>query len=401
MGGNCRSTRSLPLTLPPATRIENTHKSSQKAPIQPNQLEGDTGSLHSDISDSSGISTGSSASGYSNRSSSSGTSSGYYSSGGSTSPPPPPSPPPTPTDFAGLPNMGNTCYMNAVLQIIAALYPDEVQEQNINYLENSNNAINNGHYPLNPDKVQGFISSFPEKAKNIATSGQQYDPDEFIMALGGAELLHHICYTESFLCKRKRGDEQVLYKKESPKQPEYGLQVSLNRESITKLSLSDMIASGREELVDDEGISIDSWDSYKPYTGTKSSFLKEKESQLTPQEGNRLKQYIKQQVINKLPDKLYIQLKRYTNHNTKIEDLVHGTMEITIKPDPNKEDTVRFALEGFILHKGTTTGGHYIAYVKRNGKWYEANDSSIKTTEQTDVIDASKEAYLLFYRKKQ
>lgn len=87
MGGNCRSTRSLPSTTPP---VEDTAKPSQKDLIQPNQLEGDTGSLHSDISDSSGISTGSSASGYSNRSSSSGTSSGYYSSGGSTSPPPPP-----------------------------------------------------------------------------------------------------------------------------------------------------------------------------------------------------------------------------------------------------------------------------------------------------------------------
>lgn len=103
---------------------------------------------------------------------------------------------------------------------------------------------------------------------------------------------------------------------------------------------------------------------------------------------------------SKIPSILYVQLKRFTNENTKIETAVDGTFELTIKPDPNLNETIHFDLHGFILHTGSTNGGHYIAYVKRNEKWYEANDSSITQMSESTAIDKSKQAYLLFYKKK-
>lgn len=290
------------------------------------------------------------------------------------------------------------------MQLIAAFYNPEVQEKKIDYLEKLVNKINTTHKPLNDEDIKNFIEGLKlvaPAAYAMAKSGKQHDPDEFIMALDGTKFLHAIEYTERLLFKRKEEDQQTFFQKQLPTQVSYALRIGFNGEPDNSRQLHDMIVSSREELVnDDEGMTALPWKDYPPYTGAKSSFLEKNESRLTPQEGERLKQYIKQQVFTELPAKLYIQLKRYTDRNKKIEDLVHGTMEITIKPDPNQEDTVQFALEGFILHKGTTTGGHYIAYVKREGKWYEANDSSITECSASDAEQESQQAYLLFYSKK-
>ena len=35
---------------------------------------------------------------------------------------------------------------------------------------------------------------------------------------------------------------------------------------------------------------------------------------------------------------------------------------------------MRYDLFGIIVHKGTLSGGHYIASVKRSGQWYIFND---------------------------
>jgi ubiquitin carboxyl-terminal hydrolase 4/11/15 len=49
-------------------------------------------------------------------------------------------------------------------------------------------------------------------------------------------------------------------------------------------------------------------------------------------------------------------------------------------------------------HYGGLGGGHYTAYGKNNGKWYEFNDSSVRVINGGSISGSG--AYILFYKRK-
>lgn len=49
-------------------------------------------------------------------------------------------------------------------------------------------------------------------------------------------------------------------------------------------------------------------------------------------------------------------------------------------------------------HYGGLGGGHYTAYAKNNGKWYDFNDSSVRACNESHVGGSG--AYILFYKRK-
>lgn len=63
-----------------------------------------------------------------------------------------------------------------------------------------------------------------------------------------------------------------------------------------------------------------------------------------------------------------------------------------------REGSQGYELFAVTVHKGTLSGGHYIAYVKRqNKKWYLFNDEIYQEVSEQEVLD--QEAYLMFYRR--
>lgn len=66
-----------------------------------------------------------------------------------------------------------------------------------------------------------------------------------------------------------------------------------------------------------------------------------------------------------------------------------------------QRDGCTYALYGVIVHKGTSTAGHYIAYVfsEQHQCWVEANDGTC--TVVTDAAVLAQNAYMLFYTKKE
>lgn len=48
-------------------------------------------------------------------------------------------------------------------------------------------------------------------------------------------------------------------------------------------------------------------------------------------------------------------------------------------------------------HYGGLGGGHYTAYAKNNGKWYDFNDSSVRSCSESSICGSG--AYLLFYKR--
>lgn len=49
------------------------------------------------------------------------------------------------------------------------------------------------------------------------------------------------------------------------------------------------------------------------------------------------------------------------------------------------------------MHIGSIESGHYIAFTKRYGKWYNFDDERCDQVREVEALD--QEAYLLFYRR--
>ena len=55
-----------------------------------------------------------------------------------------------------------------------------------------------------------------------------------------------------------------------------------------------------------------------------------------------------------------------------------------------------YDLFAVVNHSGNLGGGHYTAFVLRQGQWYLFNDSQVQTVRESQVQSSS--AYILFYR---
>ena len=60
------------------------------------------------------------------------------------------------------------------------------------------------------------------------------------------------------------------------------------------------------------------------------------------------------------------------------------------------EDT-QYELFALTIHVGSLEQGHYVAFTKRNQKWYLFNDEEYEVVKEAEALN--QEAYLLFYRK--
>ena len=103
----------------------------------------------------------------------------------------------------------------------------------------------------------------------------------------------------------------------------------------------------------------------------------------------------KQLFICKLPRYLVIQLKRFSYYptRTKLTTPVKFTETWTLKDSSDKTHT--YSLYGIACHSGGLYGGHYIAYCQQNGVWRCFNDSRTSRVSWEHV--RNREAYLLFY----
>ena len=90
---------------------------------------------------------------------------------------------------------------------------------------------------------------------------------------------------------------------------------------------------------------------------------------------------------------LHIKRFRYEdNRLVKLTNRVVYPHKLTL---PGTSDT--YLLYGVVVHYGSGVGGHYVSYVRANGKWYYCDDSKVTLAEKEAEIDTN--AYLLFYHK--
>lgn len=121
-------------------------------------------------------------------------------------------------------------------------------------------------------------------------------------------------------------------------------------------------------------------------------------------EATNLKQNVKKKISYwNLPNILVIDIKRFSSHTKKNQELVTFPLEnldLSKYVIGYKKDSYIYDLYGICNHSGSVFGGHYTSYVKNaNGKWYHFNDTNvIEVPDERQLI--SPKAYCFFYRKK-
>ena len=108
------------------------------------------------------------------------------------------------------------------------------------------------------------------------------------------------------------------------------------------------------------------------------------------------KSLIKKTTLGYLPSILVIHLKRWTSSLNKNKQVVNFNEQLDIKEFTEQTDTL-YELFGIINHQGNMFGGHYFSYIKKNNKWFIFDDNNIKTIPFSNIV--SEKNYCLFYRK--
>ena len=102
-----------------------------------------------------------------------------------------------------------------------------------------------------------------------------------------------------------------------------------------------------------------------------------------------------------LPDVLIIDIKRWNNNGRKIQTIVQSdlsNLNFSKYIHGYNKNSYMYDLYGVCNHSGGMSGGHYTATIKNiDNKWYTFNDTHITSISESNVITSK--AYCLFYRK--
>tara|TARA_Y100001980_G_C14542786_1_gene321265 strand:- start:1238 stop:2263 length:1026 start_codon:yes stop_codon:yes gene_type:complete len=329
--------------------------------------------------------------------------------------------------LSGLANVGNSCYINACMQLISHTY--ELNELlNIIDLSKVNNNLDgiflkewndlrnmlwSSNCTIAPNRFVNIIQKISKNKNILEFSGyMQNDLQEFLIFV--IDTLHNGLKREVDMningISKNEIDKlaidcykmmQKMYNKEYSEILNifYGIQINQiksinNTEILSRNSEPFSILALSIPKVNNCTI-YDCFDEF-----TKDEIMENENAWFN--EKTNLKENIKKNTLFwNLPNVLIIVLKRYDNFNKKISILVDSDNEINLSKyicGYNKESYV-YKLFGTANHKGTAFGGHYTANIKYlDEKWYNINDTLINELNKNMVITAS--TYCLFYRKK-
>jgi ubiquitin C-terminal hydrolase len=81
-------------------------------------------------------------------------------------------------------------------------------------------------------------------------------------------------------------------------------------------------------------------------------------------------------------------------------DIIDMPDELDLAKYANSKQKTKYRLKMFIVHSGSSTGGHYYAYTLINNSWCTLNDSYVDINEKSDVVKKDQQTgYLYFYEQ--
>jgi ubiquitin C-terminal hydrolase len=331
--------------------------------------------------------------------------------------------------LSGLNNLGNTCFLNATMQVISHTY----ELNNFLNLETYKKRLNNKYdsvlliewdelrknlwkenCSVSPVKFIKAVQKIAEiKDKDLFTGYDQNDLPEFLIFV--IDCFHNALSREVNMniqgTPENDRDKMALLCFEKIKQMYskdyseiwnifYGIQISQLTSIETNKSMSMIpepffIINLPIPQNNKMPSLLDCFDLYV------EGEILDGENCVFNETTNKKEAAQKNLIFWSLPTVLVIDIKRFNSSNKKNQILVDFPLtNLNLSKyviGYNKEAFI-YDLYGVCNHSGSVLGGHYTSFVKNaNGKWYHYNDSSVLEIQENQII--SSKAYCFFYRK--
>ncbi|KAL1372131.1 ubiquitin carboxyl-terminal hydrolase 23 isoform X1 [Arachis hypogaea] len=303
---------------------------------------------------------------------------------------------------AGLRNLGNTCFLNSVLQCLTHTEPLAAYLQSGKHKSSCHvagfcalcaiqnhvsRALHASGRTLSPEDLVGNLRCISRNFQNA----RQEDAHEYMVNL--LESMHKCClpsgvpsespsaYEKSFVHKIFGGHlrSQVKCQQCSFCSNKFDPFLDLSLEIFKAESLQKALANF-----------------------TAAEWLDGGERQYNCQRCKQKVRALKQLTVHKAPYVLTIHLKRFHAHNPgqKIKKKVRFDCALDLKPFVSgsyQEGDVKYSLYGVLVHSGSSThSGHYYCYVRTsNDMWYTLDDNRVYNVSEREVLN--QQAYMLFY----
>ncbi|PKU82820.1 ubiquitin carboxyl-terminal hydrolase 23 [Dendrobium catenatum] len=302
---------------------------------------------------------------------------------------------------AGLENLGNTCYLNSVLQCLTYTEPFAAYLQSGKHkstcraagfcamcaLQNHvMDALQSTGKILRPFHLVRNLRCISRSFRN----SRQEDAHEYMVNL--LESMHKCCLPSGVQSESPSAYEKSLVHKI------FGGQL---RSQVKCMQCS--YCSNKFDPFLDLSLEIVRVDSLRKafahFTATEQ--LDGGERQYQCQRCKEKVQALKQLTIHKAPYVLAIHLKRFGSsiHGQKINKKVEFEPTLDVKPFVSgvHDGELKYTLYGVLVHAGWSThSGHYFCYVRTSaGLWYSLDDNHVSQVSEKTVL--SREAYMLFY----
>ncbi|KAK3435633.1 hypothetical protein EUGRSUZ_C00353 [Eucalyptus grandis] len=300
---------------------------------------------------------------------------------------------------AGLENLGNTCFLNSVLQCLTyteplAAYLQSGKHQNscrINGFcalcaiqKHVSRALKSTGESLAPKDLVSNLRCISRNFRNA----RQEDAHEYMVNL--LESMHKCCLPSGVPTESPRAYDKSLVHKI------FGGRL---RSQVKCMQCS--YGSNTFDPFLDLSLEIAKADSVvkalKHFTAAEQ--LDGGERQYQCQQCKQKVRAIKQLTVHKAPYVLTVHLKRFHDPTQKINKSVFFDTALDLKPfvSGSYEGDLKYTLYGVLVHHGWSThSGHYYCYVRTStNMWYSLDDNQVHQVSESKVLQ--QKAYMLFY----
>lgn len=309
---------------------------------------------------------------------------------------------------AGLSNLGNTCFLNAIVQCFTHTVPLVEGVRTYDHVTPCDLNINGfclicafrGHVEISLGSTERVVSPWKlvDNLSYFSSSFQRYqqeDAHEFLQCF--LDRLESSCSgsvsKEVILCEKKNNFVKQVF----------------GGRLVSKLKCCNCghVSDTYEPSID---LSLEIKDVTTLQAAlesfTKPEKIEDPETKFTCENCKEEVSIEKQLLLEETPSVAAFHLKRFKNDGSyveKIDKFVEFPLELDLQPytnsSQNNDAEPRYNLYAIVVHDGFfATSGHYYCFIRTSpDTWYKFDDSKVFQVQEADVL--FQDAYILFYAK--